>query len=211
MPFESLNVPLVRRWKVSFMPFVCENSPFVSTKRNNGFTLVELVVTISIALVIAAVAVPNLRPFILNGRITSQSNGMTSDIQIARSEAIKRASRVAICTSTAGVTCDGGGWGSGRLVFDATPDGSGGPTPATIIRFHDPLSGQIVLDGSTNFPDPIFFNAQGVLIQSNGRPLSDAMAMPIQFALCDEDKLVSGRLMALNGLGQLTTTKFTCV
>jgi type IV fimbrial biogenesis protein FimT len=68
-----------------------------STQR--GFTLFELMLTLAVAAVLAAIAVPNLRDFVRNNRLTSASNDLLRSMQIARSEAIKRQRVVAVCAS----------------------------------------------------------------------------------------------------------------
>jgi type IV fimbrial biogenesis protein FimT len=67
--------------------------------RNRGFTIFELMITIAVAGVLAAVAIPNMRDFIRNGRLTSATNDLLRSMQIARSEAIKRQRNVVVCAT----------------------------------------------------------------------------------------------------------------
>ncbi len=69
--------------------------------KNSGFTLLELMVTIGVAGVLAAVAIPNMRDFIRNNRLTAAANDLLRSTQIARSEAIKRQLNVVVCASDA--------------------------------------------------------------------------------------------------------------
>ena len=55
-----------------------------------GFTLIELMVTVSIAAVLMLVAVPSLTAFRRNAELTSVANKVTSSINAARGEAMKR-------------------------------------------------------------------------------------------------------------------------
>lgn len=71
------------------------------TSRNSGFTLIELMLTIAVAAVIAAVAIPNMRDFIRNNRLAAGSNDLLRSLQMARSEAIKRQQVIAVCASSA--------------------------------------------------------------------------------------------------------------
>ncbi|HJS21578.1 MAG TPA: GspH/FimT family pseudopilin [Steroidobacteraceae bacterium] len=64
-----------------------------------GFTLIELMVTLSVAGVILAFAAPNFREFLLNSRMTGSANDLLTSLQLARSEAIKRQRPVAVCPS----------------------------------------------------------------------------------------------------------------
>jgi type IV fimbrial biogenesis protein FimT len=82
--------------------------------RATGFTLIEMMVTISVAVILLGIAVPSFRELIANQRIKSASFDLFSAVSLARSEAIKR--RVNI-TLRAGATADGG-WETGWRIAD---------------------------------------------------------------------------------------------
>ena len=86
---------------------------------HKGFTLIELMVTISVLAILLTIAVPSFRTFVLNNRITGQANDMMTALNYARSEAIKRGLPV-IMSSNSG-TAD---WSAGWIVF-ADPDNDG--------------------------------------------------------------------------------------
>lgn len=65
-----------------------------------GFTLMELMVTLAVAGVILGIAVPNFRDFMRNSRLTSASNDLIASIGLARTEAVKRQLPVAVCATT---------------------------------------------------------------------------------------------------------------
>ncbi len=71
----------------------------------NGFTLVELMVTLSIAAILLTMAVPNFIIFLQNSRLASQSNDLATILNYARSEAVKGAQRVTVCQRTAVNRC----------------------------------------------------------------------------------------------------------
>lgn len=88
-----------------------------------GFTIIELMLTIAVAAVLAAVAIPNMRDFVRNNRLASASNDLLRSVQISRSEAIKRQTFVATCASANpladAATCSGGAF-DGWIVFEDT-------------------------------------------------------------------------------------------
>ena len=59
--------------------------------RSKGFTLVELVVTVTIVGVVAALAVPSMRQLYLTQQVRGAAADLQSTLYYARSEAIKRA------------------------------------------------------------------------------------------------------------------------
>ena len=102
-------------------------SPFLSTKsrdRNPGFTLIELMVALTVAGILTAIAVPAFNSFVMNDRDANQINAFSSSFNYARSEAVKRntAVGVQVCPSIDGATCNpAAAWSSGWIVLDMGP------------------------------------------------------------------------------------------
>jgi type IV fimbrial biogenesis protein FimT len=74
---------------------------------DSGFTVIELLVTISVASILLAVAVPAFTQLAVNARLTTQANDVVAALNLARSEAIKRNTSVSFCRvgSESAVTC----------------------------------------------------------------------------------------------------------
>ncbi|MBI4937837.1 MAG: GspH/FimT family pseudopilin [Nitrosomonadales bacterium] len=101
--------------------------PASDYRRNAGFTTIELLVVLVIAAILAAIAGPSFMDFINNTRMTSAMSQLTGDLNLARSEAIKRNMRVLVCVrNAAGADCGTGtDWRNGWLVcYDGDQDGS---------------------------------------------------------------------------------------
>jgi type IV fimbrial biogenesis protein FimT len=83
--------------------------------RQAGFTLMELMITVTVAGILMAIAIPNIRNFIRNNLLSSGVNDLLHSINVARTEAIKRQIQspagVVVCGTTdpggppAGLTC----------------------------------------------------------------------------------------------------------
>lgn len=72
-----------------------------SFRKDSGFTLIELMVTVTIAVILATLAVPSFNDLIQRNRMTSQANDLLSLIQYTRSEAVKRTETVSVVITTA--------------------------------------------------------------------------------------------------------------
>lgn len=115
-----------------------------------GFTLIELMVVVTIAGILLAVSVPAFQDVINRAVVNSQARTLLAAVNYTRSEAIRRNSDVTLCASTDGSDCNGGDWSEGWLVFadnNGDADGNAGSVDAgdEIFRVYDgPGSGSTV-------------------------------------------------------------------
>ncbi|MGZ4960104.1 MAG: GspH/FimT family pseudopilin [Methylomonas sp.] len=61
-----------------------------------GYTLIELMVTIAVAAILMSMAVPSFNATIRSNRLTTSANDWVSTLNFARSEAIKRSAPVSV-------------------------------------------------------------------------------------------------------------------
>ena len=68
----------------------------VHRQAETGFTAIELLVTVAVVTILAALAAPSFKPLIDRWRVRDALESMQSTLYLARSEAIKRGGRIAI-------------------------------------------------------------------------------------------------------------------
>ena len=76
-------------------------------KAQRGFTIIELMMTVTVLALLLGIAVPSFMETVRNNRIISQNNELISSLNLARSEALKRGGSVSVCASADQATCSG--------------------------------------------------------------------------------------------------------
>lgn len=94
-------------------------------KSARGFTLIELMIAITVAGVLVAVALPSFDTMVKSNCMTTSTNALITSIQGARSEAVKLKRSVILTALNAADSTDENEWGTGWTVWqDADSDGS---------------------------------------------------------------------------------------
>lgn len=103
---------------------------------SRGLTLIELIVALSVVSITLSMAIPSFSALVMNNRRTADISMLQTSINLARSEAVKRGYRVALCRTddpdTASPCLSGSNWGDGWIVY-ADRDADGQPGDAQDI------------------------------------------------------------------------------
>jgi type IV fimbrial biogenesis protein FimT len=126
-----------------------------------GFTLLELLVTLSILLILAFGVVPGFMDMVDRNRITTSLNDFITYLHLSRSEAIKHRYRAVLCPSSDGKTClKTGDWHKGIMLFDDSNRNSRLDGSDRIIRFHKATPGITIT--SSRYRRKIIYQANGM-------------------------------------------------
>ncbi len=141
-----------------------------------GLTLIELMVGVAVLAIILMFAAPSFRGAIASNRLTTSTNELVSAIALARSEAIRRGSRVTICKSADGAACTtAGGWQQGWIVFTDTTRATFDPTidpGEAVIVVARALPDGVQIQGTAAVANYVSFAADGTVRTMTGGPLT---------------------------------------
>lgn len=193
----------MRAMKFRFSHFSIGNlAPGAAT---NGFTLVELLVTLSVATILVTMAVPSFSEFVKNNRMITQTNELVTTLNMARSEAVRRGTQITLCKSATGSSCTtSGGWEQGWIMFvDAAGSGTVANT-SNILRVQSALASSVTLRGGTNFASYVSFRSTGAT-----QTIGTAAAAPLAgvLVMCDDRGFgANSRAIQISTIGRVSST-----
>lgn len=164
-------------------------------KRADGFTLIELIVTLVVAAIIVAVGIPGMSNLMANNRATAHTDSLITALSFARSESVKRGISVSVCAKSAAAdgsaTCGGASdWSSGWMArLDAGSNEQ--------LRSWPAPSGDYSMEG----PASISFNSSGALQSDN------AVEFVIEYSHCTGNQK---RTITVQPAGHTSVTKEPC-
>ncbi|MBW8760223.1 MAG: GspH/FimT family pseudopilin [Burkholderiales bacterium] len=168
-------------------------------RRADGFSLIELMFTITLAGILAAVAVPSMSKMFKTNRVQTEASSFVGDLMLARTEAVKRGQNVSVCVSTDGVNClTTNTWNQGWIVFpDSTAACSAATTAAPAVKVRKAFSTTDTLVASVS-KSCVTFNREGFT--------SNLGTASVTFTLHTADSLGSAtRCVAVDLGGRITT------
>ncbi len=164
--------------------------------KQKGVTLIELMITMVMVALLASVAVPSFLDTVKSNRVTSNINKLTTTLNLARSEAIRRAGNITVCRSGNGTGCaTSGAWTQGWIAF-VDIDGDGVVEAADgdeVVLVNEALPGaDTTLMASANAADRVTFNSRGF-----------APGFSATFTLCDDRGNAEAKAVIISNTGRV--------
>lgn len=179
---------------------------------SQGFTLIELIVTMAVASILLGVGVPSFLEAIRDGRLSSEATCLNLALLSARSEAVRRSADVTVCPYGGPDSC-GTDWSKGQLVFT---EGTGSaPTgdldtatveaDSTVIRSCPPLhdDNSILAVASNNRSAGTATARQFIRYDDRGASNWD----PGYFVICDEREAIRWKSLTVGVSGDVRNAR----
>lgn len=206
-------------------------------KRQSGFNIIELMITVAVFGVLLGVGVPGIQSYIYNSRLTTQINSFATTLNHARSEAIKLNTRVVVCLSSNGTSCDGYNsgqpWNKGWILFvdrDGNSDIDAGgvgvddcaqdSTTDCVISVLPAFVGSNVLAPADSVKDIVAFVGDGSVRCNTNADIATLETCPRAtsfFTLCDFRGAAYAKGVAISTTGRVSSiskqpngSAFTC-
>lgn len=170
--------------------------------RQRGFSLVELMVVILIMGILMGIAGPAFVDFVRRSQSMGFLNEFVSDVNMARSEALRKRTRVVICSRQTDSSCGSAtDWATGYLIFvDADSDGVFDAGELLVKAVQSPgssLTFSVIATATTNAVASLTFRPSG------GVPTASLATVCAQSG-------VPGKRVSVTITGQITTASVNC-
>ncbi|MBS0366587.1 MAG: GspH/FimT family pseudopilin [Proteobacteria bacterium] len=166
-------------------------------KRAAGFTLVELMMALTVISILLAIGIPSFRYVTNANRAAAEVNGLVGDLMYARTEAVRQGTNVVVCVSADGQSCTNAVTWQGGWVVCAANAGTCDAT-TTVLRRQQQFVGSDTFTGTVSI---ITFNRVG---------FASGLGGGASFVLHDKtNNPVWTRCLSLSAIGAISVTNHT--
>ena len=157
---------------------------------SKGITLPELLATMSVISILGFGVVPGMTEMVQENRLSTAANELIAHLHLTRSEAVKTGTRVIMCPSLDGKSCEKSSeWHSGWMVFQELNQNNQPDADERVIRVHEGIAGITIRSG---------ISRQRVKYS----PLGNSYGSNTTFVFCDEHGDSNARAVILSPSGR---------
>lgn len=172
-----------------------------------GFSMIELIIVLVIAGLLASFAMPGFQIFLGGSQISSTTNNFISALYSARSEAIKRGSQAGVCpsndpTSPVAECSASASWTDGWIVF--ADSNNNGLRDAGSLGEGLLLQSEAVVEGFNFLADPVY--SSRIIFSSNGASIT-AAGIPVSGNITIMHRDKEERVVTISANGRVATKR----
>ena len=161
-------------------------------QNQRGFTIIELMITVTIAAIVMAIAIPSFRTVAQSSQQRNAVADLSTTLARARTDAAARRRSITICASSDQTTCSGAvTWETGWIIFvDTDGDGTLDAAEETLV-VHPAFPSEVTIRMIPSNATRVTYNRDGLL------------ANPVTFRYCDDRGLPSLRAIIVGETGSI--------
>ncbi len=162
-----------------------------------GFTLTELMITLSMVTILTTMALPAFSSMLEENRIVSKVYELVAQLNYAKNVAVTSNKQVVLCKSSDGAYCDGGAsWAEGWIIFADTSRNREREDDEPLVRVKQ-VSDKSNLDfRAFGSDDYVAFQPTGMLKMGNGT-----------FTFCPKNNEIPPRAVIISKTGRVRISR----
>jgi len=167
-------------------------------RQQTGWTLTEMAVVVAILAVTLGIAVPSWIRTIDGIRLSTLTNGLMAELNLARAEAIRRGERVVICAAANANACSNAlGWDQGSIMFEDANNNGVRDVSEPVIRVSPAAPFGWSIRGNGPVSRYVSYHPMGGTLTVNGAFQAGSITLCRASA-----QSTSGRQIVINSLGR---------
>ena len=167
--------------------------------------MIELMIAMALLSILLTIGVPSFSNLIASNHLVTKNNLFVSDLNTARSEAIRRGRSVSLCKSSDGINCSTDtaiGYEAGWIIFAEQPTtvhslGARDTTDEDLLRVQPAMSSGYTLKGVNRFSNFISYLPSGELANPGTGSTQD------HFILCRDAEVNKARAVFVISTGRI--------
>jgi type IV fimbrial biogenesis protein FimT len=180
-------------------------APTAKHREIRGFSLIELLVALFLAILLPLVALPAYRDWIAALDVTNEAQHLANGMNFARAEAIKRGRRVNLCKSVDGKQCTtASAWHGGWIMHDDGDADGQIKAGESSIRALEPVAPGVTITANHPLADYVSYTAYG-----HARMLSGALQIGT-FTVCGKGQKALDVVLSAGGRARIARTGVAC-